>query len=113
MIIDSLIEKLFRSGKSGKKTGYLSFAKSLSWRIIGTLDTILVSYWITGRVKYALSIGSVEMFTKICLYYIHERAWESLTVSFSGSAQKETVESEISPDFVENIEKTPQLNPEK
>jgi uncharacterized membrane protein len=55
-----------------------SLAKALSWRATGTLDTILVSFVITGRVKLALSIGFVELFTKMCLYYFHERAWNRI-----------------------------------
>lgn len=49
--------------------------KAVSWRITGTLDTILISFLITGRMKWALSIGGVELFTKIALYYVHERLW--------------------------------------
>ncbi len=52
-----------------------SFMKSLSWRIVGTMDTIIISYFITGRVTVALSIGSVEVITKTILYYFHERLW--------------------------------------
>jgi uncharacterized membrane protein len=52
-----------------------SFIKSVSWRIVGTLDTIIISYFITGRVTVALSIGSVEVITKTVLYYFHERLW--------------------------------------
>lgn len=52
-----------------------SFAKAVSWRITGTLDTVVISFLITGRIKWALSIGTVEVFTKICLYYLHERIW--------------------------------------
>jgi uncharacterized membrane protein len=52
-----------------------SVLKSISWRIVGTLDTILISYIITGKVTAAVSIGSVEAITKIVLYYFHERLW--------------------------------------
>lgn len=52
-----------------------SLMKSVSWRIVGTLDTIVISYFITGRVTVALSIGSVEVITKTILYYFHERVW--------------------------------------
>lgn len=52
-----------------------SIMKSVSWRLIGTIDTVLISYIITGRVTAALSIGSVEVITKTVLYYFHERLW--------------------------------------
>jgi uncharacterized membrane protein len=57
---------------------YRSFAKAVSWRVTGTLDTILISWLITRQVKWALSIGFVELFTKIALYYVHERVWNRL-----------------------------------
>jgi uncharacterized membrane protein len=50
-------------------------AKSVTWRIIGTLDTILLSWFITGSLKWGVTIGGVELFTKMILYYFHERAW--------------------------------------
>ena len=52
-----------------------SMLKSVSWRIVGTLDTMLISYIITGQITIALSIGSVEVLTKTLLYYFHERLW--------------------------------------
>ena len=55
---------------------YRSLLKAVSWRATGTLDTILVSFLLTGRIKLAFSIGCVEFFTKIGLYYVHERVWD-------------------------------------
>jgi uncharacterized membrane protein len=52
-----------------------SALKAVSWRIVGTIDTMIISYFITGKVAVALSIGSVEVFTKMILYYFHERLW--------------------------------------
>lgn len=50
-------------------------AKTISWRIIGTIDTFILSWLITGSWKVGLSIGGVEVFTKMILYFFHERAW--------------------------------------
>lgn len=50
-------------------------AKTISWRIIGTLDTILLSWFITGNWRLGLTIGGVEVITKMGLYFLHERAW--------------------------------------
>jgi len=50
-------------------------AKTLTWRIIGTIDTMLIGYLITGDVKVGLSIGGIEVFSKMLLYYLHERVW--------------------------------------
>jgi len=57
---------------------YRSLVKAISWRATGTCDTILISWIITGNIKPALTIGFVELFTKILLYYAHERIWNKL-----------------------------------
>ncbi len=54
---------------------YRSLLKAVTWRCLGTLDTVVISWIITGRLKFAVSIGVVELFTKMMLYYLHERAW--------------------------------------
>lgn len=50
-------------------------AKSISWRFIGTIDTFLLSYILTGNMSYSLSISGVDFFSKLFLYYQHERIW--------------------------------------
>lgn len=55
-----------------------SVVKTISWRIIGTLDTILISWLVTGTLKVAISIGSIELITKIILYFLHERVWNNI-----------------------------------
>jgi uncharacterized membrane protein len=57
---------------------YRSIVKSISWRITGSLDTFIVSFIITGKAGVALSISGVEVFTKIILFYFHERIWNKL-----------------------------------
>ena len=52
-----------------------SIYKTISWRILATTDTFIISYFITGFISWALSIASIEVFTKMFLYYGHERAW--------------------------------------
>lgn len=52
-----------------------SLIKAVSWRIVGTIDTMVISYFITGKVTVALSIGSIEVISKTVLYYFHERLW--------------------------------------
>ena len=49
--------------------------KAITWRIIGTLDTMILSWVITGNWKWGIAIGGVEIITKMILYYLHERAW--------------------------------------
>jgi uncharacterized membrane protein len=50
-------------------------AKTITWRIVGTLDTMVLSSLITGSVKIGLAIGGTEVVTKMLLYFLHERAW--------------------------------------
>jgi len=58
---------------------YRSIVKAISWRATGTVDTIMISFLITGQPTWALKIGFVELFTKIALYYVHERIWNKLS----------------------------------
>ncbi len=55
-----------------------SVVKSISWRIVGTIDTILISWIITGTLSLAFSIGAVELVTKMVLYFFHERIWNTI-----------------------------------
>ena len=50
-------------------------AKTISWRLIGTLDTIVLSWLISGDLSLGLQIGFLEVITKMILYYFHERLW--------------------------------------
>ena len=52
-----------------------SLAKAVSWRLTGTADTFLISWVITGEPLLASGIALTEVFTKIFLYWAHERAW--------------------------------------
>lgn len=52
-----------------------SIAKAFSWRIIGTLDTLVISYILTGKISIAASIASIDFVTKMILYFFHERLW--------------------------------------
>jgi uncharacterized membrane protein len=49
--------------------------KTVTWRIIGTLDTILIGWLISGDPIIGVKIGFLEIFTKMLLYFIHERVW--------------------------------------
>ena len=50
-------------------------AKAITWRIVGTVDTILLSWFISGNPFTGLKIGFAEVITKMALYYLHERVW--------------------------------------
>jgi uncharacterized membrane protein len=50
-------------------------AKTLTWRILATSDTFLITWLITSEIKWAGTIASIEVITKMILYYMHERVW--------------------------------------
>lgn len=52
-----------------------SLVKAVSWRVVGSIDTFLLSYFFTGSLESAGAIAGTEVFTKILLFYFHERAW--------------------------------------
>jgi|TARA_R100001163_G_C5006494_1_gene153868 uncharacterized membrane protein len=58
-----------------KVTKLRSILKAVSWRIVGTLDTMALGWLITGSPLVGLKIGALELITKFVLYYIHERIW--------------------------------------
>ena len=76
-----------------------SLVKGISWRMVGTMDTIFISYLITGHSLKAFKIGGFEVFSKIALYYIHERIWGKIkwgriwTVATPGNQPAEVSES--------------------
>ena len=70
-----------------------SILKAISWRVVGTLDTLVLSFVIlsflaplfgleeastTDRVRTAAFIALTEVATKMTLYYLHERLWSRL-----------------------------------
>lgn len=59
-------------------------AKSITWRIVGTIDTILISWLISGNPLTGLKIGFTEVITKMFLYYLHERIWFKVNLSKDG-----------------------------
>ena len=58
-----------------KVTKLRSVLKAISWRIVGTLDTMALGWIITGSPIMGLKIGALELVTKFILYYFHERIW--------------------------------------
>ncbi|SHJ46046.1 DUF2061 domain-containing protein [Pseudozobellia thermophila] len=83
MIVDQLIldkkasKKKFSEDKKSERP-IRSVAKAVSWRVIGTLDTLLISYILTGEVAIAASIASIDFVTKMFLYFVHERVWNKI-----------------------------------
>jgi uncharacterized membrane protein len=55
-----------------------SIAKSIVWRVICIMVSILTSYALTARWDIAVAIGSVYNIITMILYYFHERFWNSV-----------------------------------
>jgi len=49
--------------------------KTVTWRLVGTLDTMIIGYLVTGNAIIGLKIGFFEVATKLILYYLHEKIW--------------------------------------
>lgn len=61
-----------------KESNLRSILKAISWRTLGTIDTFVLSWIITGQIHLAAAIGGLEVFTKMVLYYAHERVWQRI-----------------------------------
>jgi uncharacterized membrane protein len=55
-----------------------SVLKAFSHRFVSTCYTTAIAFAVTGRIRVAVSVGLVEIFTKPLLYYIHERVWDKI-----------------------------------
>ncbi|HEX7654970.1 MAG TPA: DUF2061 domain-containing protein [Verrucomicrobiae bacterium] len=74
---------------------YRSLVKAVSWRVTGSIDTMLITWLITGKWKFAFMVSGVELFTKIGLYYVHERVWDNLAFGRVKEAKKDKANFEI------------------
>lgn len=80
----------FRASMSNANSRHL--IKTFTWRGIGTLDTILISFVLTGDGTLGLQIGGVETITKMILYYLHEKLW--YRINFGLDRRKKRKENE-------------------
>ena len=58
-----------------RKSRRRSVFKTITWRVLATTDTFIISWIITGEWTLAGGIASIEIATKMYLYYMHERIW--------------------------------------
>lgn len=58
-----------------KDTKARSLVKGISWRLVGTFDTFILAWFFFGKISVALPIALTEVFTKVILYFLHERIW--------------------------------------
>ncbi|MDB5447591.1 MAG: hypothetical protein JWQ97_2908 [Phenylobacterium sp.] len=79
-----------------------SFAKAVTWRAVGTADTFLWSWLITGEAVSAGTIALTEIFTKIVIYYLHERLWR--VVRWAPNARVRSLVKAVSWRFVGGLD---------
>jgi sulfate adenylyltransferase large subunit len=84
----SWFQKLFLQNAAGD-THARSIAKAVTWRITGSLDTFLLSWFFTASAKLAVAISLTEVATKIVLYYGHERIWAKIKFGLGFTAPVE------------------------
>ena len=60
------------------ETRMRSLAKAVTYRATGTCATIAIALAVTGRWPTSLAIGGIELATKILLYWLHERVWNTV-----------------------------------
>lgn len=63
---------------NGHESHSRSLIKGISWRMLGSIDTFILSWLFSGNAKTAGAIASTEVITKVLLYYFHERVWSSI-----------------------------------
>jgi adenylylsulfate kinase len=61
-----------------RETHARSVAKALSWRVMGTLATTMLVFVFTRRLTISLAVGGLEFFSKIVLFWLHERLWTAV-----------------------------------
>ena len=50
-------------------------AKAVTWRIFSAIYTFAISILLTQSVEISTKIVTIDVLTKIFLYYAHERIW--------------------------------------
>ena len=53
--------------------------KTITFRILATITTMIIVYAFTGSLILMGIIGGLEVITKLFLYYFHERMWDKIS----------------------------------
>lgn len=96
------IDRLFKPDPSLKR----HIAKTITWRIVGTADTMMVAWFISGNPLTGVKIGGLEVITKMVLYFLHERTWFKVNYGLPHRSEKTPMEEKKKEAPVE-IEKHP------
>lgn len=55
-----------------------SVLKGLTWRVLATLTTFCLAWLFAKDLSVAGTIATAEFFIKFGIYYLHERAWQTV-----------------------------------
>ena len=55
-----------------------TLVKTLIWRVIVTSITFIVSWIISGDIKFGLLIGGIDTLIKTIGYFSYERVWNNI-----------------------------------
>ena len=72
-----------------KETRKRSILKSITWRLICIVVSILTSFILTGEWDIAVAIGTVYNLITMILYYFHERIWNKICWGYENLIDKE------------------------
>ena len=61
-----------------KESHLRSILKGLTWRFIATSMIFIITYFTTGEIKTAMTVAAIEFPVKLLIYYLHERAWQTI-----------------------------------
>lgn len=85
-----IIDRFFLKDPSLKR----HVAKTITWRIVGTIDTMVLGWLISGNPMTGVKIGGMEVITKMALYFFHERVWFRINLGLPGRDEKKEKQEE-------------------
>lgn len=95
MITDILLKTFFKDPLAKR-----NIVKTISWQIVGSLDTLLLSWLISGQFSLGAKIGLIELATKMVIYYYHEKVWQQSKFGLPSKRQQaRLVQKEIKPNL--------------
>jgi uncharacterized membrane protein len=53
--------------------------KTILYRIFATICTIIIAFTLTGSLTLSLSVGGIDLVSKLFIYYIYEIFWKKIT----------------------------------
>jgi uncharacterized membrane protein len=72
-----------------------SLAKAITFRIVATSITVLLTFLFTKSLAISVTLGSLEFLLKVFFYYLHERIWNILSFGRKNSAVDKTARTAL------------------